>query len=310
MNGQPIIGVDVGGTNIRIGAVDATSKMHQSEIFASKLIQGPKAPEILLRYLKQYIDSLNVQVRAVSIGFPSTINRSRTMVINTPNLDGFNNVNICKLYETELTVPVLLEKDATMLLYYDIYANQIKNNGVVIGIYIGTGLGNSILVDGKPLVGHDGVACELGHIPVLGRNDICGCGLTGCLELYAGGKGLERMCREAFPETKIKEVFSQHADSPLIQKYICDIADAVVIELNLFNPDCIILGGGVLAMKDFPLQLLKKTILSKTRRPVPGDNLQLVISEAKNPFNGVVGASLYAQKELERRNETYASTCK
>lgn len=307
MNSEIIVGVDVGGTNIRIGAVNRNQELYREEIFESRFVQGDEARWNLLRHLKHYIDSLGVPVCAVSMGFPSTIDRDRTTLINTPNLSGFNNVNIQDMYEKELGIPVFVDKDATMLLYYDLYAKGIENNGVVVGIYVGTGLGNSILLDGKPLVGHDGVACELGHIPVLGRNDPCECGLNGCLELYAGGKGLERICRESFPETNIKDGFLRHADSPQIEQYIRDVADAVVIEINLFNPDCIVLGGGVLSMHAFPRQRLKESILDKTRKPVPGGSLHLVFSDGANPFNGVVGASLYARDQLEKRGEDYVS---
>jgi len=293
-----IVGVDVGGTNIRLGTVDSSGGLYREELQSSRQQNGGNVAEYLLRHLQSYISS-SQDVKAVSIGFPSTIDKDRQRLINTPNLPGLNNIPIKDLYEKALGLPVFIGKDATMLLYHDLYRLQIKDRGIIVGVYIGTGIGNSIIINGKELVGNDGVACELGHIPVIGRHDICSCGLTGCLELYAGGKALERISKEAFPTTPINEVFQRHGDAEPILQFISDIADGVIIEINILNPSYIVLGGGVLQMEGFPREKLKRTILERTRRPVPGDALNIVFSDNSGPYNGVIGAALYASRQLE-----------
>jgi len=299
-NGRVIVGVDIGGTNIRVGTVDSNINLKDEKIFSSRQLQGEKAVENLVESLKSYIDSLQLPVEAVSIGFPSTINKNRDVLINTPNLSGFTGVQIKKICEDALKTSIFINRDAAMLLYYDLYKLGIKNDSVIVGVYIGTGIGNSIIVDGVEITGHDGVACELGHIPVPGRDMLCSCGLKGCIELYAGGKGLERICAEAFPETAIGDIFVKHCNTPQIEQFISDVADVIVIEITILNPGCVVLGGGVLQMEAFPKELLRQTILKKTRRPVPGDAVKILFSESETQFSGVIGAALYAMNQLEK----------
>jgi len=288
-----VIGVDIGGTNIRVGAVDCNANIYQEKIFSSRNLQGDNAVNDLLDYLKTYIKSLRFTVRALSFGFPSTIDKDRMTVVNTPNLKGFNNVKIKPIYEDTLGLPVYINKDATALLYCDMYKQNIDQTGTVVGIYFGTGIGNSIIINGKEFTGNDGVACELGHIPVPGRDDPCSCGLNGCIELYAGGKMLERICEETFPNTPVELLFVEHSNTPRVQEYITNMANAVAIEINILNPGHVILGGGVIQMKSFPKALLKNIILEKTRRPIPRDRINILFSDGDDPYNGVVGAALY-----------------
>ena len=300
MNSKVIVGVDIGGTKVRIGAVDSNGALTEEKIYDSRQLQGEKMVEGVLSCLQSYIAALQTPVRAVSIGFPSTLDKSRDALINTPNLKGFNDIPIKAIFEAALRVPVFINKDATMLLYYDLRKLGLEESSVIIGVYIGTGIGNSIIVNGKELTGDNGVACELGHIPVPGRDDPCHCGLKGCIELYAGGKGLERICATEFPDTPIGQMFVRHGDTPQIRRFISDISDAVAIEINILNPGCVVLGGGVLQMEAFPKEILRQSIIKKTRKPVPGDTIKVVFSENENPFTGVVGAALYAMSQLEQ----------
>lgn len=298
MTERKIVGVDVGGTNIRVGLVDQNGTLTNEKIFEARLIEGDNTSIKLLEYLESYINGLSDDVDAVSIGFPSTLDKNRTTVVSTPNLCGFDNIAVKSIYEKRLSLPVILEKDACMLLAYDTFINQVPDSGILVGIYIGTGIGNIIMINGIPIVGKDGTAGELGHIPVPNHTDLCSCGLVGCMEQYAAGKGLERICAEHFPDTFIKEVFTKHADSFEIKQFIRTVATAVVTEINILNPDYIVLGGGVLAMTDFPMNELLACIHEMTRRPLPADMLNIIISTSDNPFNGVIGAGLYATKAM------------
>jgi len=292
-----IVGVDIGGTNIRVGTVDSDIQLSREEIISSRKLQGENSVYTLLDYLKAYISSGDAAPIALSFGFPSTIDKERHTVINTPNLKGFNNVKIKSIYEEALGIPVYINKDATALLYCDMHRLGIKNSGTVVGIYVGTGIGNSIIINGNEYVGNDGVACELGHIPVSGRDDPCSCGLKGCIELYAGGKMLERIWEEEFRETPLENLFAVHSAASRVREYITDVANAIATEINILNPGHVVLGGGVLQMKSFPKELLKDIVLDKTRRPIPRDRINIVFSDGGNPYNGVIGAALFGFAE-------------
>ncbi len=273
-------------------------ELENAEIIPTKQIAGEDAADHLLDVIYQYKENLPYAVDAIAMGFPSTINRDRTVVLSTPNIAGFDNLDIIKQFEEKLQVPVLIEKDTCMLMHYDLNRHHISD-GILIGYYIGTGLGNIILIDGKIIVGKDGVAGELGHIPILDRHDHCGCGLEGCSELYVAGLGLERLQRERFPETPIAEIFTAHGQSEEIRYFIESMAKIIVTEINILNPDYIILGGGVIGMTDFPYDLLISDIHRFTRKPLPGDHLDIIRSDFSNPYNGVIGAGIFARKTLE-----------
>ncbi|MDR1559395.1 MAG: allose kinase [Clostridiales bacterium] len=293
-----IIGVDIGGTNIRIGAVADDNSIIKEARASSDTIEGAGASEKLKDFIRGFICGLGESIEAISIGFPSILNRSRTVALSTPNLDGFDNMSVKAEYEKEFGIPVVIEKDACMLIYNDMEKFHIKRQGIIVGCYFGTGIGNIILCDGKPLVGFDGVAGELGHIPVMGKSDACGCGLYGCLELYASGKALERIRATKFPQTPIRNVFKEHAGCPEITEFIDNMSIAISTEINILNPFCIVLGGGVIAMKGFPYEKLLERVQARTRKPLPACSLNIIKSDTANVFNGVTGAAIFAREYL------------
>jgi len=250
--------------------------------------------------LIEYIDDIQAEIGAISIGFPSNLNKERSLIISTPNIKGFDNVRIQPQFEEHFKIPVLIEKDTCMLIHYDLRKVDFKK-GILIGFYIGTGIGNIILVDGKILTGKDGVAGELGHIPVLDKYDQDTCGLKGCAELYAGGKGLEDIRRTYFSETHIADIFVKHRNTPEIIAFIEKLAKIIVVEIHILNPDHIILGGGVIAMDCFPYEQLVDRIHEFTRKPLPEETLNITRSETTNPYNGVIGAAFFAINNLKER---------
>ncbi|MGV8050046.1 MAG: allose kinase [Anaerolineaceae bacterium] len=298
-----VVGVDVGGTHIRVGAVAEDNALIKDLIVFSSTVENKNTSVGLLNLIGEFIDGSNIDVQAVSIGFPATLNKARTTVISSPNLKGLDGKEIKNSYQEKLGIPVFIEKDACMLLYNDLEKYKIDKTGIIIGFYVGTGLGNIILIDGKPLVGRDGVACELGHIPIIGKDDLCSCGLVGCLELYAGGKSLERIRKERFSKTQINKIFTEHGDDEEIRALVKNIAIAVVTEINILNPDSIILSGGVLGMENFPYAELIMDIKNMARKPIPGENLNIVRADTSNPFNGVIGAAIFARAMLNKKEQ-------
>lgn len=295
-----ILGVDIGGTNIRIGAVDkemnltAFQKIKRDTVMAEK-----NSAEKLLLFIQNYVKTQmeGKKVVAAALGFPSTIDKDRRTIISTPNIPDFNNIPIVDILEKGLSFPVFVERDVSMLFFYDLYQNSLPPDGIAIGCYIGTGIGNVISINGKLLVGKDGAACELGHIPVSGKTDSCGCGNKGCLECIGAGKYLDKLVKEIFVETQVSELFTKHRNHSLIQEFIDSAAIGIATEINILNPDYILLGGGVLAMKDFPLDFLKEKIIQHTRKPFPAETLNIIFSTCSDQ-NGVIGAALYAQSKL------------
>ena len=109
------------------------------------------------------------------IGFPATLDRNRHRVLQAPNVPGIDGLSAADLGRLA-HVPVYFERDVNLLFSCDMLDLGIPSQGLSVGIYIGTGIGNAIFYNGRPLSGKNGVSGELGHIPRSGSGEICGCG--------------------------------------------------------------------------------------------------------------------------------------
>ena len=197
----------------------------------------------------------------------------------------------------EFDLPVFLEKDVIHLMRYDLNDLRLPLEGLLIGVYFGTGIGNAIFWNGKPYAGRNGVAGELGHIPQMNNQRPCSCGNTGCLEPFGGGKRLTELCQTEFEDTPVKTVYRDHLFAKSIQQQIDAMAIAVATEVNILDPDCVVLGGGLLQMEGFPVEQLETRIRSYVRKPYPERNLRLVYSKP-NQENGIIGAGICGWEKL------------
>jgi len=192
MNKQ-IIGIDIGGTHFRIGAVGEDGfvsdfrKLPVKQVFCS---QDPLTE--LLLFLKDYCKDKDPS--AISIGFPATLDAQRKTVLQAPNVAFMEMLPIVDVISTNFVLPVFIERDVTMALRFDCDHYGIPSNGIVCGFYFGTGLGNAISINGFPLIGKDGTAGELGHIPVDGSEIPCGCGNRGWIKFPASVRQERNNC--------------------------------------------------------------------------------------------------------------------
>lgn len=299
MKEEYIIGIDIGGTHFRIGAVTMANQVKCfRKVKTASILRTEDALADLKRYLADYMSmpELGGFVRAVAIGFPATVDRARRVVLQAPNLSYMENLPVADYLREQLGIPVYIERDVCMTLFYDMYKYQIPECEILAGCYFGTGIGNAICIDGRPLLGRDGVAGELGHIAVPGSREKCGCGLVGCMENLAGGKYLSRLCREVYTNTAIEDIFTEHGEETLLREFVDRIAITVSSEINILNPDYMIVGGGVINMKDFPKDFLIEKIHEHTRKPYPEQSLRLLLAE-DDEMKSVIGAALYAAKK-------------
>lgn len=291
-----VLSIDIGGTNFRIGAVreggsvSKFEKLPTPSVFCSGDVLADLEGNI-----RSFAEGLSYG--AVAIGFPATLNRNRTQVVQAPNIPFMERVPVVSELQKRLGVPVCAERDVTFALCYDVEKYQLCTDGLICGIYYGTGIGNAMLLDGKPLVGRHGCVGELGHIPVPGCTLPCGCGNVGCLEALAGGKALARIQKEQYPETPIGEMFARHGQEQALQEFLDGMAAAAATEINVLDPDQVLLGGGVLNMPGFPRAALKEIILAHTRKPLPEQELELLFTEDE-PDKSVVGGAIYARRLL------------
>lgn len=295
-----VVGLDIGGTNCRIGLVDRDINIYDPYICSTNdIYKGQNFVDDLIAFISSYIDQHKKEfdILAVSMGFPSTIDYERKVLLSTPNIEGLDNIPIVALCEEQLNLPVFINRDVNMLMYHDLRYMNIPKGELTLGFYIGTGIGNAIYINDEILLGKHGVAGELGHIPIYGSRIPCSCGKEGCIEAIAGGRYLEELCRTKFVGTNIKDVYLKHRDAPEIIEQIEHMAIPIATEINIFDPHNIILGGGILQMEGFPKKLLEEFIIKHTRKPYPalGLNILYALDEQQN---GIIGAGIYGHEML------------
>lgn len=294
MKKEVILCMDIGGTNCRIGLCGRDYTLYEKQIVSTEQMASNGFLSELVALLHRFLErfSASYAIMGISLGFPATIDKARRVVLQAPAIEGASGLKVCDVLEKEFGLPVFLEKDVNLLLQFDLMDLKLPTEGVLIGIYFGTGIGNSVYVDGKPLFGRNGVAGELGHIPQLFADRVCGCGNIGCLEPLGGGKRLSELCKTAFPETQIRAIYREHGDTEAVRRQVDAMAVAVATEVNILDPEYVVLGGGLLQMEGFPLAYFEKKIRTYVRKPYPERNLRLVYSRADQE-NGIIGAGIY-----------------
>jgi glucokinase len=191
------IGVDVGGTNLRIGVVQQHKvlwEVRHNADFAQ--ICRHHAPQVALEQIIAELDVAIEQARkrfpgvtSVGIGFPGFIDPVSHLVSLSPNLPGLRNVDIAWPLAQRLGLPVRIENDALAAAYGE-YLLAEPQPASLIYLGLGTGVGGGLVLDGKPYPGQHGVAMEVGHLIVQPGGRSCGCGNHGCLEQYASASGV------------------------------------------------------------------------------------------------------------------------
>jgi allose kinase len=301
-----IIGIDLGGTNLRIGTVDEENRVHSFRRRDSERIAQAKDPMVELnRTIEEYIKESGIaDVKAISIGVPSSVANDKKTVICTTNIRNafdepvFKNRNIAKDIEAWFHVPVFVNHDTNNILLYDMMSHHLPEDSVVVGIYIGTGVGAAVCIGGRMLEGKDGAAMDVGHIPFYNGKALCSCGKKGCCECYASGWRLQEIRRDYFPETPIKELFIKHGNTRPIREFIYSCAQIFAIMATIFNPEAMIAGGGVMEMEGFPRKQFERAVNENTGRDVMSYGFQYLYSEDIDS-KGVVGAALFARKMMK-----------
>ncbi len=296
-----IIGIDIGGTNFRIGYVNAKDQLHHFEQRAVTFITQGHVVESLAQVISDYIqkNDLTGRIDHITIGLPSIVSKDKSYVYSTPNLPVLNELDLGGLLGDTLKLPVYIDRDVNFLLYHDIHKMDLdpEGNQTILGFYYGTGLGNAVYIQGKSYQGSNGAAGELGHIPFPGVTAPCGCGNSGCAELLCSGKRLTELV-EMIPGAKIESVFTHFKEHPLLIEYIENLSMPIATEANILDPDTIVLGGGVLFMKDFPKDDLLNEIKKRLRKPFPFRTVQFKFA-AHNQQSGVLGGAYLIKQQIE-----------
>ncbi len=296
-----VFAIDIGGTNLRSGLVNCAGEVsHFAMVSSTGILEVEDPSKALGDYIESRLGLITDRppIGALSIGFPATIDRTRTKVLSTSNIAAMQHLEIVQYLESTTGIPTVIDRDVNMVMRHDLVDLQLQDGGVVAGLYVGTGLGNSIAVNGQICFGAHGVAGELGHLPVRGLTTVCGCGNTGCIETIASGKYLVELASELGEGVSVENVFRDWSDHPKVQEFVRNIAFAAASEINIIDPDVMVLGGGVIQSEWFPMEALIEAIRAHTRKPLPSSAVSFVASRG-GQLAGVVGAALFGFESID-----------
>ena len=209
-------GVDVGGTNIEVGLVDDDHQV----ITRVKAPTPTDGPDAVLSTIAELIAALDGSPVAVGVGIPGVVHEGR--VLTVPNLENWHEqVDIADDLSERVGVPVALGNDANVGLLGEWLAGAARGARNVLGLWLGTGVGGALILDGRPFGGARGAAGEVGHVVVRAGGALCSCGRRGCTEAYAGRRSMRGAATtmvEAGRETSLFDIRDDEGKSSLTSK--------------------------------------------------------------------------------------------
>jgi glucokinase len=189
MNREVLIGIDLGGTNIKVGVFTAQLNLLAKDVIRTEAAGGPD--HVIDRIVKAATDVLTrtgkdmKHVRAVGIGAPGPANIAEGVIASAPNMPGFENTPVKKLLSDKMGVPVVFENDANAACWGEFVAGAGRGVKDMVLITLGTGIGGGVVSNGRLLHGFEDSAGELGHTIIYPDGRLCGCGQRGlCLSHF------------------------------------------------------------------------------------------------------------------------------
>jgi len=254
------IGVDLGGTNLRVAALNGEGQILQRVSIPAVYSAGPKH---IVCDIVQAIRDVRSQVgitglRGVGIGIPGFIDMESGVVLGAANLPGFEDFPIRAEIQSELGIPILLENDANAAALGEMWMGAGRDVDDLILMTLGTGIGGGIVIGGKILHGFRGMAGEFGHMTVFPDGNPCGCGNCGCLEKHASATAIAAMGRMMHfkPDITAAGVHQLALEGNERAKLVFQsmgraLGIAIASLTNVFNSPLFLLSGGPLPAWEF-----------------------------------------------------------
>jgi glucokinase len=276
-----LIGIDVGGTNIKIGCFDTHLKLLKKTSIATDAGAGPQP------VVKRIVDTVGALVKesgfkltdisAAGIGTPGPADYKAGILTNPTNMPAFKNVPIRQMLSDALHCPVVFDNDANVACFGEFAAGAGKGVSDMVFFTLGTGIGSGIISEGKLLLGSGGNAAELGHTIIYPDGRLCNCGQKGCAEAYASASNTAKRATEAVEageKSSLKKVLDKNgqitckdvydhlkAGDKLAKKITDETANVLAIlcinTLHATEPQRIVFAGGMIAAGDILLSRIK-----------------------------------------------------
>ncbi len=305
------VGIDIGGTNIKIGRVNLQGEvLAHAQIAAPVTLPGEEAIDCIARAAAPLMAG-GIRKR-VGVGCAGLIDSRRGVVHTSPNLPRWQDLALGDLLAARLGASVAVTNDANAFALAEARLGAGRGHAVVVALTLGTGVGGAIVIAGRVFGGVHGFAGEIGHASVQWDGPLCPCGNRGCLELFIGRRGivaayLERCdwrpgvpghdlaggCQEALDPRRIAQA-AQQGDAAARETFerVGTILGAALADVgNVLDPSIFIIGGGVSLAGDLVLEPARRALAERAMargvRQVP------IVPAALGFEAGLIGAGLY-----------------
>jgi glucokinase len=317
------LGIDLGGTNIKSGVVDETGRPISSISVPTYAERGPNAGvESLAEAGRLAVEASGVgwtEIAAVGLGSPGTMDLPRGLLLDPPNLPGWDNLPIRDLLARKLSKPTILQNDGNAAAFGEYWAGAGRNARSLVLFTLGTGVGGGIVEEGRLIEGRHSHGAECGHIIIQMDNARqCSCGGYGHLEAYASATALVKRAHEALvdePSSLLRDhlesgtlssrsiALAAEQGDPLARYLMHEtaryLAVGAVSLMHTIDPDLILFGGGMIAAGESFLEQIRHGIRSMAF-PVPAAQTRIAFAELGGDA-GFIGAAGCARQAFGSR---------
>jgi glucokinase len=322
LTGSHVVGMDLGGTKILAAVVDQDGRIVAEAKVKTRPEKGPDAVvERMAEAAREAVNRLRLSwdaIRGVGVGAPGPVDPHTGIVYHTPNLPGWEEVPLTSQLGKSLGVPVFLENDVNLGALGEYMLGAGQGTTDMVGIFVGTGIGGGLILDGKLHSGYRHAAAEIGHMILLADGPVCGCGKRGCAEALASRTAIERDIwlgiragRKSLipeltggePERLTSGVLAQamRESDPLVSEVVgraqCYLGLLTASIVNLVDPEMIVFGGGLIeALGDDFLLPIRVTARQYFIQQAGADKVRIVATKLGDHAVVLGAAALARQK--------------
>ena len=265
-----ILCADIGGTSVKLGLCDKNGTLHATAE-ASVSFDHYQTPIIdtVIREAKAFLAAHPCVLEGIGVSATGQVDSRLGAIVGTNGkIANYEGTNVKARMEEAFALPCEVINDANAALLGEVFCGGAQKERNVVMLTLGTGVGGGVLVDGRLLTGHGGIAGEMGHFTLYQNGIPCPCGKRGCYESYASTTALIRAAEEATGETGLngRILFERihagdHTLQAVLDHWLDDIAAGITGLVHIFNPELILIGGGVSRQEEMLLAPLRRRVL-------------------------------------------------